>query len=124
MSKLNYSNLLEQGKISIDFTFYFQSASKGESFKEVTKYPINGLGDFIIKVRRNEKKNKHEVQFFIKLENPSKHETEKYRFVLKNDEQNEVVNIDFFNGEAILSDVIDVWDFTTKRITGELTFLS
>lgn len=124
MENFTYSDLLEHRQIWIGTSFYFQSASKN-LFQEFGKYEIKGLGDFIIKGRMNEKTNKKELQFFIKLENPEKYNEEKFRVEFKNDEQKEfnTVDIDFFNGDSIMSDVIDDFDYTKVLISGHLSIL-
>ena len=124
MENFTYSDLLEHRQIWIGTSFYFQSASKN-LFQEFGKYEIKGLGDFIIKGRMNEKTNKKELQFFIKLENPEKYNEEKFRVEFKNDEQKEfnTVDINFFNGDSIMSDVIDDFDYTKVLISGHLSIL-
>lgn len=122
MTTYTYSELLEKNEIRIESTFYFQSASK-IGFHELARCGFEGFGDLIIKGRKNEKTNKGELQFFFKLYEPSKYNKEKFRCEVKDGEEGEyrIFDIDFFNGDSIVSNVINDFDFTKPLKTGKLS---
>ena len=125
MTNFNYDDLLKNGKIFIDCVSNFQSASK-DLFQASDKWEIYGLGEFIIKKKMNEDGNKVDFQFFIKLENPENYKSEKFRVKYKNKDKNEVKtsDIDFFNGDSIMSDVIHDWDITNSLYIEHLSRLT
>lgn len=118
MTNFNYDDLLKNGKIFIDCVLNFQSASK-DSFQASEPCEIHGLGKFMIKRKMNEDGNKVDLQFFIKLENPENYKSEKFRAEYKIKDKNEVktIDIDFFNGDSIMSDVIHDLAFTNDLCT-------
>jgi hypothetical protein len=79
----------------------------------------------MIKRKMNEDGNKVDLQCFIKLENPENYKSEKFRAEYKIKDKNEVktIDIDFFNGDSIMSDVIHDWDITNSLYIEHLSRL-
>lgn len=125
MTNFNYDDLLKNGKIFIDCVLNFQSASKKLLLECGEICYIHGIGKVIAKGEQNEDGNKVNLQFFIKLENPENYKSEKFRVEYKNKDKNEVktIDIDYFNGDSIMSDVIHDLDFTNGLHIRHLSML-